>query len=213
MRKYISCFYRSMRPLCPLSYRRAQLSRTLINFTFISSHPIIRYFGKTSFLSGDGSKILPKKSAPGTKGGGKLLNTSSIARHLAQKGSATEKKLTAAKQDGPSGNADLRASGLLTSYTTSFLIALCRAYGAILARWGGGGNYDITGRGTVTESGAERDPENTSGVATSKSDPYVHSLLNVICFSSGIVRATWAIVQSDRRVISDLYSVIDSEKR
>jgi ubiquitin-protein ligase E3 C len=48
--------------------------------------------------------------------------------------------------------------------------------------------------------------------ASSNLEPCVTALLNVLCFSTNIVVSSWAIVQSNPRVVSDLYTVIDVKK-
>uniref|UniRef100_A0A7S1VV74 HECT-type E3 ubiquitin transferase n=1 Tax=Grammatophora oceanica TaxID=210454 RepID=A0A7S1VV74_9STRA len=45
-----------------------------------------------------------------------------------------------------------------------------------------------------------------------KPDPCSVSLLNVISFSTSIVQTSWAIIQSDPTVVSELYAIIDETK-
>lgn len=44
-------------------------------------------------------------------------------------------------------------------------------------------------------------------------EPCVTALLNVLCFSTPLLNTTWAIIQSNSKVVADLYSVIDVNKR
>jgi len=49
--------------------------------------------------------------------------------------------------------------------------------------------------------------------ASANVEPSVTALLNVLCFSTSFVKSSWAVVQSNPRVVSDLYAVIDVNKR
>jgi len=49
--------------------------------------------------------------------------------------------------------------------------------------------------------------------ATSKADPCVLSLMNVLCFSTPVLKSLWAIIQSEATVISDLHKTLDVNKR
>jgi ubiquitin-protein ligase E3 C len=44
-------------------------------------------------------------------------------------------------------------------------------------------------------------------------EPCVTALLNVMCFSTNFLTSAWAIIQSNPRVVADLYDVIDVKKR
>ena len=81
-------------------------------------------------------------------------------------------------------------------------------YASMLSRWGGEGHEDLLQRAIGKSSS-----ENMTASATSKADPCVLNLLNVLCFSTSILKTTWGLIQSDSRVVSDLYGVIDAQKR
>ena len=84
-----------------------------------------------------------------------------------------------------------------------------RAYGTIISRWGGGGKEDLVKRVVSNRESAKEGREYASATL----EPCVTSLLNVLCFSTSIVASSWAIIQSNPRVVSDLYAVIDVRKR
>lgn len=81
-------------------------------------------------------------------------------------------------------------------------------YASILSRWGGGGKEDLVKR---VETVSKNDEIKLD--VLEKSDPCMLSLLNVLCFSTNILRATWGLIQSDRTIISDLYALVDPRKR
>jgi ubiquitin-protein ligase E3 C len=93
-------------------------------------------------------------------------------------------------------------------YSVWFLLALCRAYGTILSRWGGNGKEDLVRRARRSIDDAKFGKE----FASANVEPCVTALLNVLCFSTNVVMTSWAIVQSNPRVVSDLYAVIDVNK-
>jgi hypothetical protein len=49
--------------------------------------------------------------------------------------------------------------------------------------------------------------------ATGTVEPCVTAMLNVLCFSTSLLNTSWAIIQSNPKVVSDLYAVIDVNKR
>mmetsp|Transcript_2993 Transcript_2993/g.3460 ORF Transcript_2993/g.3460 Transcript_2993/m.3460 type:complete len:1148 (+) Transcript_2993:143-3586(+) len=165
----------------------------------------------SSLLSGDASsKSSDTTATTEKKGGGKLMNTSSISRSLAHGKGGYNSITTKTMLDKLSfASSDNTKQSAVSSYNVQFLFALCRSYSVILARWGGGGKEDIVNR----VSPSSKRSSGGGGDASSKPEPCVLSLLNVICFGTNIVPALWSIIQSDPRVYGDLYGVIDSEKR
>ena len=157
--------------------------------------------GVTKLLSGDNP---PQGMQKG--GGGSLVNTSSVSREL-----ATGKRSVATKMK-PKTDA-VGSNSTKTTYSTAFLFALSRAYSIILARWGGGGGEDIVNRPTTEEALRFKKRDSTDSDASRKQDPCTMSLLNVLCFSTPLVKTTWAIIQSNPSVVNDLYAVIDENKR
>jgi ubiquitin-protein ligase E3 C len=158
----------------------------------------------------DASKNRSRSSVDG--GQGMLIDTSSVSKKLAH-GGPHDRSVTNAflaedkvKKYAAITNAEKAATPAL--YSSELLLSLCRVYAIVLARWNGIGHDDIVA-GTRWE-----DPRNEDrkARATSKADPLTHMLLNVLCFSTTVIRTTWALTQSDPNVISDLYSVIDEKK-
>ena len=154
--------------------------------------------GVSKILSGD-SKQTSKPSAEA-----KLINTSSVSRTLAESG------FKGNNGSKISHTANEKSIVSRQSYTPELLIALCRLYGIILARWGGGGKEDLIKRdGPIMkkdDKGAKQE------IATGTPDPCTQTLLNVLCFSTSFVRASWGLIQSDSVVVSDLYALIDPQK-
>ena len=162
----------------------------------------------TTFLSGPENHPAPSKSSDSNRGVGKLMNTSSISRQLANgKGSVTNAILTSQVAFGREIN-DSNAKKPHHEYSVLFLLALCRAYGTILSRWGGNGKEDLVRRARRSIDDAKFGKE----FASANVEPCVTALLNVLCFSTNVVMTSWAIVQSNPRVVSDLYAVIDVNK-
>jgi hypothetical protein len=122
-----------------------------------------------------------------TKGGG-LINATEMSRKLAMGMHADVTKL--AGSGGSSSPTIVRSA----SYTPQFFKALCRVYGIVLARWGGGGGNDIVRGASVIGS---RHQGGNHEVATLLPDPCTQSLLSVLCFSTPFVRFSWAMIQSE----------------
>ncbi|KAL9181070.1 hypothetical protein ACHAXT_009875 [Thalassiosira profunda] len=163
----------------------------------------------TSMLSGGEKNVVPTKSNSSSKGVGTLMNTSSISRQLANGKGPVNRTVTTAVLS-TSGN-EKQSSAKLEKprheYSVLFLLALCRAYGTIISRWGGNGKEELVRR-------AQRDLDAKPGreTASANTEKCVTSLLNVLCFSTSFVTSSWAIVQSNPRVVSDLYALIDVNK-
>jgi ubiquitin-protein ligase E3 C len=142
-----------------------------------------------------------EKKSVGKSKEGELMNTSAVSRQLAEgmKPSSNASASTALK----SSRRDV--------FSTEFLFVLVRTYSIILARWGGSGGKDEISSISSKQEG-KGDAGGASERATSRPDPCTMSLLNVLCFSTSFVRASWAIIQSDEAIISDIYTIIDAEK-
>jgi len=161
------------------------------------------------------------RSIPGSTGDGGqglLIDTSSISRKLAHGKGPHDRHVTnailandEAKEHAMASESDVTSPKAV--YSPEFLFALCRVYAIVLARWGGGGRDDIT-KGTPWENPlSNRESEDRKAQATATADPLTRMLLNVLCFSTLIVQTSWALTQSHPGVVSDLYSVIDSNRR
>lgn len=148
--------------------------------------------GVTSLLSGDNAKPSSGKKQNG--GQGVLMDTSSVSR-----------KLAGGKRASPKADEHVPAPLSAARFSPEFFYALCRMYAVVLARWGGGGQGDIIARNSTSKSGKGE-------VATSVPETCTLSVLNVLCFSTPIVRASWAVIQSDSIIVSDVYSVIEADR-
>jgi len=135
------------------------------------------------------------------KGEGQLVNTSMVSRQLASgeddasfqhllycaKVSATatgnhnsyKSNTTATKNSNIINNDNGRNDPI---HCTNLLLASCRLYGSVLARWGGFG-------------AAANSHSSTS--ATLKAEPMTISLLNVLCFSTRILKTLCTILSSN----------------
>ena len=159
-----------------------------------------------------------KPSSSGKGGQGMLMDTSSMSRKLANgKGPGDHIVMKAILANNEAmeiaATIGLDATATKAAYSPEFLFALCRTYGSILARWGGGGRDDII-KGVQWENPMSfREGEERKAQATSTADPLTRSLLNVLCFSTPLVQASWALTQSHTDVVSGLYSVIDTKRR
>lgn len=173
------------------------------------------------------SKMLPKDDSSATRnntasmgdgGQGMLIDTSSVSRKLAHGKGPHDRNVTNAIL--ANDDANLHAIAIESSitapkaaYSPVFLLALCRVYAIVLARWGGGGRVDITKVSQWETPMSNREREDRKAQATATADPLMRMLLNVLCFSTPLVEASWALTQSNPGVISDLYSVIDANRR
>jgi len=140
----------------------------------------------TSLLNSEEKEPLGKMA----KGDGALKNTSSVSKQLASgvidapnRQDNTEKTIKTIKQ----------------SFNVNFFFALSRTFAVIISRWGGGGGEDI-----VRRTGQNSKSEYNQNIATSRPESCVMSLLNVLCFSTVYVKAAWAFLQSNPKLVSDL---------
>ena len=151
--------------------------------------------GVSNLLSTDGSKdsgkVSPKSSEQGKSC---LLNTSSMSREMA------EGRNTPSNMERDSTSTSSRKV-----YTTDLLVALCRTYSVVIARWGGGGSLDV-----VLSKTKDR-PKRARTVATPTPEPSAMALLNTLCFGTPLVKALWGIIQSDNATVVDVYAVIDPQ--
>jgi hypothetical protein len=96
--------------------------------------------------------------------------------------------------------------GKRTSYSSDLFMVLCRLYGIVLARWGGFGGEDVVRR---VQSYSTKIPKNE---ATRTADVCSQSLLNVLCFSTSAVQATWGLIQAEKGLSSSINAVIHPTK-
>lgn len=116
------------------------------------------------------------------------------------------------------------------TFTLDLFLSLCRSYAILISRWGGNGATDLvegkskldtkknnnaTSEGNVGDR-KETNRKSLSNEATSRLEPFVISLLNVLSFSTSIVGTLWGLIQHDQSgrstMPSDLLSIIDSDK-
>eukprot|EP00804_Cyclotella_cryptica_P013242 CCRYP_007021-RA/>CCRYP_007021-RA protein AED:0.07 eAED:0.07 QI:1533/0.88/0.9/1/0.88/0.9/10/126/925 len=169
-----------------------------------------------SLISGPGEKPKSNQSSSPVKGPGQLMNTSSIARQLAHGKGSVNRIVTHALLSSED-NKDEKDVSVTTvkpdpDYSVVFLLSLCQTFGTIISRWGGGGKEDLIKRPL---SNTERSDPSCRGIeqASGTVEPCVTALLNVLSFSTNTLTTTWAIIQSNPEVVSDLYAVIDINKR
>ena len=136
----------------------------------------------------------------GDGGKGMLVETSAVSKKLASgvKDGTAVKALHASKEVPVVTKTTIFAS----PYSPALLFALCRTYAAVLTRWGGGGKEDIVSR---TEG-------RKNEIATARPDPCAMAFLNVLCFGTDIVRTSWALIQGDKEIASDLSNAIEKHK-
>lgn len=163
-----------------------------------------------SLISGSGSSGIakPTKIPSLSNGAGKLLNTSSISRQLANGKGPVDRTVTNAVMASEESNktaSELNHSAPRQDYSITLFFALCRVYCSILSRWGGYGKHDLVNRPLPEKQDKDH--------ASATTEKCVTALLNVLCFSTSLLETAWAVVQSNPRVVSDLYAVIDVRKR
>ena len=166
--------------------------------------------GVSKMLSGDDGKLAMPK-ATRKNGPGMLVNTSSVSRKLANGEGAHDRSVVNAMIS--SSEQRTKVAAATKHYDPDFLFALCRSYGTILARWGGGGLDDVVCRKNSEVGSPYKESFDKQARATLRSDACTMSILNSICFSTSIVQTTWALTQSNTDIITELYAVVDSSKR
>ena len=167
-----------------------------------------------SFFSGGDNKSLSSKPTRSNKGIGKLMNTSSISRQLANGKGPINRSVTNAVLSSTSSSDKKNRDSTTTKkaqheFSVLFLLALCRCYGTIVSRWGGNGKEDLVRSAQRSLDYSKPGKE----YAAAKIEQCVTALLNVLTFGTNFVVSSWAIIQSNPRVVSDLYAVIDVNKR
>lgn len=161
----------------------------------------------SSLISGSREKKYALNKSTDSQGGGKLMNTSSISRQLANGTGPANRFVTNAVLT--SDEYSNRRAKQISEYSVSFLLSLCRVYGTIIARWGGHGKEDLVKRPRMSNDTVKAGKVDAVACA----EPCVTALLNVLCFSTSFLTSAWAIIQSYQRVVTDLYDVIDVCKR
>jgi ubiquitin-protein ligase E3 C len=129
-----------------------------------------------------------------------LEDTSALSRHLAE-----GKKAEAENQSAVSK--EMRRTD---AYSTNLLLSLVQTYAILIARWGGEGHVNILS----TESGKGRSsgkPHSENKVSVSQ-EPWVKSILNVLCFSTLFVQVTWGLIQSDEAIVKDIYDLLEVDR-
>lgn len=185
----------------------------------LSIHPLLMSPFQTKMLSKeDNGATTSKPRSSGEGGQGMLIDTSTISRKLAHGKGPHDRNVTNAilandETKELASIIDSDASAPKAAYSPGFLFALCRVYATALARWGGGGRDDITKGAQWEDPLSFRESEDRKAQATATADPLTRTLLNVLCFSTPVVETSWALTQSHTGIVSDLYSVIDANRR
>lgn len=84
-------------------------------------------------------------------------------------------------------------------YSPDLFLVLCRVYAIVLARWGGMGGKDIVSRKEID-------------TALLKADVSSQSVLNVLCFSTPILQACWAMMQSEKTMVDCIDKLVHQNK-
>ncbi len=144
------------------------------------------------------------------------MNTSSISREFATGGGTmiSEKmKRKAGKEQ------EVKKGKIRKDLNHRLLFAITRTYAIVISRWGGGGAFRVNGAGATkvdrpsTTNGSKTDKNHTRGQARDKIEPCIMSVLNVLCFSTPFIKASWVLIQSDPLIVSDLQKLVDPTKR
>lgn len=93
-----------------------------------------------------------------------------------------------------------------SDYTVTFLFCLCRCFSVVVARWGGAGNDDML-LSQNRESAKGEFPK-----ACIRAEPFIVIILNALCFSTPFVQCAWGIMQSDRRIASQIHSIVEMDE-
>ena len=123
------------------------------------------------------------------KGKDTLMNTTDLSRKLA-KGLNDNKGHTDAKNE--------------QHFNPDFLFSVSRTYAIIVSRWGGGGHNVIMGH-NFTDQRANGEKHKR---AMEKTDPIIIPLLNVLSFSTSFIQTSWAMIQSNHRVILNIQELV-----
>ena len=120
------------------------------------------------------------------------MNTSTMSRKLANGSLNKHMEMKEAPKERRDDN----------KFDQRFFFALSRTYAVFLSRWGGLGGEDI-----VQRSQPSTVSKNSS--ATKKQEPCVLPLLNVLAFSTQYVTTAWSLIQSNKRLSSDVNGTTD----
>ena len=126
---------------------------------------------------------------------GVLRNASSQSRALAS---------------GDGEGSEAAAASSREDYSPELLVSLCVLFSVVLARWGGGGGRDDFSAKAVSEHRKQKSADKEA--ATSFAEPFALSLLNTLCFSTQVLKATWCLIQSHDLTDAAVHVVIDPEK-
>ncbi len=161
-----------------------------------------------ALISGPREKKYAVCKSTDTRSVGQLMNTSSISRQLANGQAPINTSVTSVCSSHDASNGGTKQPPR-HEYSIIFLLSLCRFYGIVISRWGGHGKEDLVKRGRKSKE----DSKIVKDIAVATAEPCVTALLNVLCFSTSFLTSAWAIIQSNSRVVTDLYDVIDVNKR
>jgi ubiquitin-protein ligase E3 C len=124
-----------------------------------------------------------------------LVNTSSMSRLLA-----------GGKQNPPLTSEPSDSIGCKGQHGPGLFLVLCRLYSIVLARWGGGGHDDIINRGPKSSDGRR------ASTATTTAESCMMSLLNVLGFSTQVLKASWAMIESDNSIRAEVEAMINTDR-
>ncbi|EED96465.1 hypothetical protein THAPSDRAFT_268040 [Thalassiosira pseudonana CCMP1335] len=144
----------------------------------------------SNLISGSNDK--PTKSTNSNKGSGQLMNTSSIARQLANgKGSinraVTDVVLSSEQDSVKQSTSSCSEAKSDHEYSVFFLLSLCRAYGTIIARWGGGGKEDLVKRALSNKDNLKQASDPASSTVDEGNVGAAVLYMFVACFSHTLI--------------------------
>jgi ubiquitin-protein ligase E3 C len=129
-----------------------------------------------------------------------LEDTSALSRQLAEGSKVDAEKSSVASKE-------MRRTD---AYSTNLLMSLVQTYAILIARWGGEGQINILNSESDKYRSSGKVPSDTK--VTSSQEPWVKSILNVLCFSTPFVQVTWGLIQSDEAIIRDIYDLLDANR-
>ena len=154
--------------------------------------------GVAGLLSSSSSGSAKPKGKPKDGNDGVLRNTSSQSRSLASGSDEADKDSVL------TGGSRSRED-----YTPELLFSLCAMFSVVIARWGGGGGRDEIAGKVASEQRKEKRKDKET--ATAFPEAFTLALLNTLCFSTQLVKATWCLIQSHQSTVKAVQEVLEGQ--